>query len=229
MKINNSSSEKKLIKSPKESIREIEKREMVKFLFFDESSLDYDKNLIISISPTILDNIPKCNEYYIIRAPYGITKEDFSTFLYIYSNISYHTEDQICSNSKKLFSILKLMEFFQNEKFNVQIINCIILPELNCNIAIDLIIYSYDKLCYFSETGKDVDNAYFELFYQSLEELSKNEKIIIKNIDKLKSLDVKIVEELIQKTFRNLIFGRYYIEINEEPIKRNSNNKFSIN
>ena len=227
MKINNSSSEKKLIKSPKESIREIEKREMVKFLFFDESSLDYDKNLIISISPTILDNIPKCNEYYIIRAPYGITKEDFSTFLYIYSNISYHTEDQICSNSKKLFSILKLMEFFQNEKFNVQIINCIILPELNCNIAIDLIIYSYDKLCYFSETGKDVDNAYFELFYQSLEELSKNEKIIIKNIDKLKSLDVKIVEELIQKTFRNLIFGRYYIEINEEPIKRNSNNNYN--
>ena len=227
MKNNNISfSEKKLIKFPGENSKNIHKREMVKFLFYDGTSLDYDKNLILSINPAILDNIPKCNEYYILRAPYGITKEDFSTFLYIYSNISYHNGEQIGSNSKKLYSILKLMEFFQNEKLNVQIINNIILPELNCNIAIDLIIYYYDKLCYISETGKDANNSYFELFYQSLEELSKNERIIIKNIDKLKSLDSKIVEELIQKTFRNLIFGKYYNEKNEDSVKRNIYNNY---
>ena len=195
MRLNNSSSEKKIIKSPKDNFKEFHNREMVKFLFYDETSLDFDKNLIISMSPTILDNIPKCNQYYIIRAPYGISKDDFSTFLYIYSNISYHTGPQIGSNSKKLFSILKLMDFFNNEKFNIQIITNIIIPELNPNIAIDLIIFSYDKLCYFSERGKEADNAYFELFYQALEELSKNEILIIKNIDKLKSLDGKIIEE----------------------------------
>ena len=78
------------------------------------------------------------------------------------------------------------MDFFNNEKLNIQFITNIIIPELNSNIAIDLIIYSYDKLCYFSERGKEADNAYFELFYQALEVLSKNEMLIIKNIDKLK-------------------------------------------
>ena len=177
------------------------------------------------MSPTILDNVPKCNEYYIIRAPYGISKDDFSTFLFIYSNYSYHTGHQIGSNSKKLFSILKLIDFFNNEKLNIQFITNIIIPELNSNIAIDLIIYSYDKLCYFSERGKEADNAYFELFYQALEELSKNEMLIFKNIDKLKSLDGKIIEELIQKTFRNLIFGKYLIENNNESTINNSKNE----
>ena len=225
MKLNNSSSEKKIIKSPKVNSKDFPSREMVKFLFYDETSLDFDKNLIISISPSILDNIPKCNQYYIIRAPYGITKEDFSTFLYIYSNISYHTGPQIGSNSKKLFSILKLMDFFNNEKFNIQIITHIIIPEINSNIAIDLIIFSYDKLCFFSEHGKEADNAYFELFYQALEELSKNEMMIIRNIDKLKSLDEKIIEELITKTFRNLIFGKYLIEKNEDSSNNINNNE----
>ena len=230
MRLNTSSSEKKLSKSPKEKFKELHTREMVKVLFYDETSLDFDKNLILSMSPTILDNIPKCNEYYIIRAPYGISKDDFSTFLYIYSNISYHSGQQIGSNTKKLFSILKLMDFFNNEKFNVQIITNIILPELNSNIAIDLIIFSYDKLCFFSERGKEADNAYFELFYQALEELSKNEMLIIKNIDKLKSLDGKIIEELIQKTFRNLIFGKYLIEKNDNsPTNNNENIPNDIN
>ena len=223
MKLNSNSPEKKIIKSPNEKSN----KERVKFLFFDETSLDFDKNLIISMSPSILENIPKCNNYYIIRAPYGITKEDFSTFLFIYSNISYHNGPKIIDkNCKKLFSILKLMDFFNNEKFNIQIITYIIMPELDSTIAIDLIIFSYDKLCYFSERGKEADNAYFELFYQALEELSKNEMMIIKNIDKLKSLDGKIIEELIQKTFRNLIFGKYLIEKKEDSIINiNSNNE----
>ena len=229
MRLNTYSSEMKLSKSPKEKFKELSTREMVKVLFYDETSLDFDKNLIISMSPTILDNIPKYNEYYIIRAPYGISKDDFSTFLYIYSNISYHTGQQIGSNTKKLFSILKLMDFFNNEKFNVQIITNIILPELNSNIVIDLIIFSYDKLCFFSERGEEADNAYFELFYQSLEELSKNEMLIIKNFDKLKSLDGKIIEELIQKTFRNLIFGKYLIEKNDDSPTNNSNNELISN
>ena len=174
------------------------------------------------MSPTILDNVPKWNEIYIIRVPYGISKDDFSTFLFIYSNYSYHTGHQIGSNSKKLFSILKLIDFFNNEILNIQFITNIIIPELNSKIAIDLIIFSYDKLCYFSERGKEANNAYFELFYQALEELSKNEMLIFKNIDKLKSLDGKIIEELIQKTFRNLIYGKYLIENNNKSTINNS-------
>ena len=85
---------------------------------------EYDKNLIISLSPYLLNNIQKSNEIYTIRAPYGITKEDLELFLYIFSNINFNNSPKIIGkNIKKLFSILKLMDFFGNEKLNVQIIS----------------------------------------------------------------------------------------------------------
>ena len=67
MKINKSSSETNLNSE----------EEKVKILFYDETSLEYNKDIITSMSITLLDDIPKCKEYYIIRAPYGITKNDF--------------------------------------------------------------------------------------------------------------------------------------------------------
>jgi len=213
MKINKSSSETYLNTE----------EEKVKILFYDETSLEYNKDIITSMSITLLDDIPKCKEYYIIRAPYGITKNDFLEFMDIYAKRWQikSGEKHIGNDCKKLFPILKLMEFFGNEYINVQVITYIILPEINSNIAIDLIIFSYDKLCYFSEKGREANDCYFELFYNSLEELSKDEMMIIRNIDKLVSLDIKIIEELMQKTFRNLIFGKYFIERNDNS----SNNK----
>ena len=218
MKINKSSSETNLNSE----------EEKVKILFYDETSLEYNKDIITSMSITLLDDIPKCKEYYIIRAPYGITKNDFLEFMDIYSKRWQIKpgEKHIGNDCKKLFPILKLMEFFGNEYINVQVITYIILPEINSNIAIDLIIFSYDKLCYFSEKGREANDCYFELFYNSLEELSKDEMMIIRNIDKLISLDIKIIEELMQKTFRNLIFGKYFIERNDNS--SNNNNESAL-
>ena len=218
MKINKSSSETNLNSE----------EEKVKILFYDETSLEYNKDVITSMSITLLDDIPKCKEYYIIRAPYGITKNDFLEFMDIYSKRWQIKpgEKHIGNDCKKLFPILKLMEFFGNEYINVQVITYIILPEINSNIAIDLIIFSYDKLCYFSEKGREANDCYFELFYNSLEELSKDEMMIIRNIDKLISLDIKIIEELMQKTFRNLIFGKYFIERNDNS--SNNNNESAL-
>ena len=218
MKINKSSSETYLNSE----------EEKVKILFYDETSLEYNKDIITSMSITLLDDIPKCKEYYIIRAPYGITKNDFLEFMDIYSKRWQIKpgEKHIGNDCKKLFPILKLMEFFGNEYINVQVITYIILPEINSNIAIDLIIFSYDKLCYFSEKGREANDCYFELFYNSLEELSKDEMMIIRNIDKLISLDIKIIEELMQKTFRNLIFGKYFIERNDNSSNNNNESEF---
>ena len=193
--------------------------EYIKFVFYDLTSIEYEKNSILLLSKNLLNNIQKSDNIYLIRAPYGITKEDLISFINIYLKIeSNNFPKVILSNDiKKLFSLLKLMDFFGNEKKNCQIITKIIIPELNGDCAVELIIYSYDKLCYYSEKKKEANNAYFELFYQCLEELSSNENVIIKNIEKLKSLDIKIIEELIQKTFRKLIFGNYLIEKNDEP------------
>jgi len=216
MKINKSSSETYLNSE----------EEKVKILFYDETSLEYNKDIITSMSINLLDDIPKCKEYYIIRAPYGITKNDFLEFMDIYAKRWQIKpgEKHIGNDCKKLFPILKLMEFFGNEYINVQVITYLILPEINSNIAIDLIIFSYDKLCYFSEKGREANDCYFELFYNSLEELSRDEMMIIRNIDKLISLDIKIIEELMQKTFRNLIFGKYFIERNDSSVDNNNEN-----
>ena len=222
MKINKSSSETYLNSE----------EEKVKILFYDETSLEYNKDIITSMSINLLDDIPKCKEYYIIRAPYGITKNDFLEFMDIYAKRWQIKPDEkhIGNDCKKLFPILKLMEFFGNEYINVQVITYLILPEINSNIAIDLIIFSYDKLCYFSEKGREANDCYFELFYNSLEELSKDEMMIIRNIDKLISLDIKIIEELMQKTFRNLIFGKYYIERSENTsINNNESEILAVN
>ena len=214
----------KIAKNIKKNNKDSE--EYVKFIFYDLSSSEYNKNLIKIISPSILDNIQKSNEIYTIRAPYGITKDDLDNFIFIYSNISFNKNKTIIGNNiKKLFSLLKLMDFFGNEKFNIQIISKIIIPELNSDIAVELIIFSYDKLCYFSELKKEADNSYFELFYQSLEELSKNEDVIIKNIEKLRTLDQKIIEELIQKTFRKLIFENYLVEKDENSFENKDQNE----
>ena len=40
-----------------------------------------------------------------------------------------------------------------------------------------------------------------------MENISKNEKIVLKNLDKIKNLDKKIIDEIVEKTFKNLIYG----------------------
>ena len=72
----------------KESKNISNNNERIKFVFFDLTSSEYDKKTILSISPTILDNIQKLNDIYTIRAPYGITKDDLNTFIKIKSKKS---------------------------------------------------------------------------------------------------------------------------------------------
>ena len=75
--------------------------ERIKFVFFDLTSSEFDKKTILSLCPTILDNIQKSNEIYTIRAPYGITKEDLNTFIKMKSKKSYKTEYKIIENNKE--------------------------------------------------------------------------------------------------------------------------------
>ena len=202
-----------------------ESEEKVKFIFSDGSSKDYNKEVIDLINPFLLTNITKTNNYYNLRVPFGIFKEELSQFLFIYINNKNILHKPLIGNSiEKLYSILKLMEFFNNEEFNINLISYFILPEVNKNLAIELIIFSYDKLCYYSENGKQADNAYFELFYQSLEELSKNELILINNFEKIKILNKDIIEELFQKTFRNLIYNNYKFKNENEIVSVNKEN-----
>jgi len=116
-----------------------------------------------------------------------------------------------------VMKILSISDLFISEYFNTRFIKDILLKYNYKNIVIELIYYSYKKLCYYSDKKEEINNSYFDLFYQSLENISKNEQIVFNNLDKIKILDKKIIDEIIEKTFKNLIYGNtLLIEENEE-------------
>ena len=85
-------------------------------------------------------------------------------------------------------------------------------------ISLDIVNYSHKKLCIYSEKNEEINNVYFDLFYQSLEIISKNEQIVFNNLDKIKILDKKIIDEIIEKTFKNLIYGNTILVEEDEEI-----------
>ena len=204
----------------------------IKFFFDSGEEIIFDKNIFLSIKPVLKNNnnfkIKSLDNNCIqIEIPNNITKEDASLFLDIikyffnYNNNKVNKKMKIDEN--KIMKILSISDLFMSENFNMRFIKDILL-NINFNIfAIEMIFYSYKKLCYFTEKKEEVNNVYFDLFYQSLENISKNEQILFNNLDKIKILDKKIIDEIIEKTFKNLIYGNtILIEENEEFDKMKS-------
>ena len=165
-----------------------------------------------------------------MNLPKYISKEDLSLYISLIENFpkSFNDENIFGKNDdkdNKILNLLKISDYFNNEEFNVNLINNAIMPYNYDNIIIDLLNYSYKKLCDYSEQKELVNNVYFDLFYQSLGNISKNEKLVLKNLDRIKYLDKKIIDEIIEKTFQNLIYGNaLLIEENKEiNIDDNSN------
>ena len=201
----------------------------IKFVFDSKEELIIDKNIFLLIKPVLLNNnnlkIQTLNNDCIqIDIPNNVGKDDISLFLDV---IKYFYESEINNNNKinedqkidenKVMKILNISDLFISEYFNTRFIKDILLKYNYKNIVIELIYYSYKKLCYYSDKKEEVNNSYFDLFYQSLENISKNEQIVFNNLDKIKILDKKIIDEIIEKTFKNLIYGNtILIEENEE-------------
>ena len=201
----------------------------IKFVFDSKEELIIDKNIFLLIKPVLLNNnnlkIQTLNNDCIqIDIPNNVGKDDISLFLDV---IKYFYESENNNNNKineaqkidenKVMKILNISDLFISEYFNTRFIKDILLKYNYKNIVIELIYYSYKKLCYYSDKKEEINNSYFDLFYQSLENVSKNEQIVFNNLDKIKILDKKIIDEIIEKTFKNLIYGNtILIEENEE-------------
>jgi len=201
----------------------------IKFVFDTKEELIIDKNIFLLINPVLLNSnnlkIQTLNNDCIqIDIPNNVRKEDISLFLDV---IKYFYESENSNNNKinedqkidenKVMKILSISDLFISEYFNTRFIKDILLKYNYKNIVIELIYYSYKKLCYYSDKKEEINNSYFDLFYQSLENISKNEQIVFNNLDKIKILDKKIIDEIIEKTFKNLIYGKtILIEENEE-------------
>ena len=203
---------------------------IIKFIFESGNELSFDKNTFLLIKPILSNNnnliIKQLkNNNMQINLQNNITHEDLSLFLdiikYLYLK---ENKNKIVENidKSKIMKIFNISDLFMSENFNMKFIKDILLKINYDDTIFEIIFYSYKKLCIYSEKKEEINNYYFDLFYQSLENISKNEQIVFNNLDKIKILDKKIIDEIIEKTFKNLIYANtILIEDNEEIDKIN--------
>ena len=204
---------------------------IIKFIFESKEELVFDKNIFSLIQPELHNN-NKLNIKTIknnsveLFIPKNISKDDISLFLELIKNLFNKDNYNNKSNEEekmdvnKILSLLNISDLFESEYFNVRFIKDILLKTAYNDIVIDVIYYSYKKLCYYSEKNEEINNVYFDLFYQSLENISKNEQIVFNNLDKIKILDKKIIDEIIEKTFKNLIYENTILIEDEEDFEK---------
>ncbi len=190
------------------------------FKFADGSISEYDINSISIINPVLFSNIDKNGNYEIILPNY-INKPVLMDFLFIVKNGIGELEEYPGNNPNKFLNLIRISEYFKNEKISVLIINEIVIKKVNEENAFDLLDFSYERLN--TNSNEELDNCYFELFYRCLEIIGNNEHLFLKNIDRIKHLDKKVIDELLQKTFSHLVYGNYiYIE---SDVDDNSSNE----
>ena len=203
---------------------------IIKFIYESGNELSFDKNTFLLIKPILSNNNNliikqlKSNNMQ-INFQNNITHEDLSLFLdiikYLYLK---ENKNKIVENidKSKIMKIFNISDLFMSENFNMKFIKDILLKINYDDTIFEIIFYSYKKLCIYSEKKEEINNYYFDLFYQSLENISKKEQIVFNNLDKIKILDKKIIDEIIEKTFKNLIYANtILIEDNEEIDKIN--------
>ena len=190
----------------------------VKFILDSGEEIFFDKNIFLSIKPVLQNNDNLKIEFLTnnciqIDLPKNIKKDDLSLFLKFIKlfnsrEIINKKNEEEKIEETKIMNILNISDLFASEYFNEKFITNILLTNNYNNIIIEEIYYSYKKLCNISEKKEEVNNVYFDLFYQSLENISKNEQLVFNNLEKIKILDKKIIDEIIEKTFKNLIYGK---------------------
>ena len=189
------------------------------FKFADGATSEYDINSISIINPFLFSNIDKNGNYEIILPNY-INKLILMDFLFIVKNGIGEQEDYSSKNLNKYLNLIRMSEYFQNEKISLLIINNIIIKKVNEDNSFDLLDFSFERLN--TSLNEELDNCYFELFYKCLEIIGNNENLFLKNINRIKHLDKKVIDELLHKTFSHLIYGNYIFI--ENDVDDNSSN-----
>ena len=199
----------------------------IKFIFESGDELLIDKNIFLSINPKLSNNknfkIKYSNNNSIqIQIPKNIKKDDISLFYELIKYFKNENKNIIKEEEvievNKIMNIFNISDLFLAEEFNMKFIRDILLKINYLEISLDIVNYSHKKLCIYSEKNEEINNVYFDLFYQSLEIISKNEQIVFNNMDKIKILDKKIIDEIIEKTFKNLIYGNTILVEEDEEI-----------
>ena len=180
---------------------------MLRLRFSNNSYFDYETNTILRICPLLYDyHKPIKNNEFLM--PEDVTKLYLLDFMFLIKNGYKEIEDY---TTDCLIGLLKICDYFRNDNIAKQIVKDLIINKISEENCLDFLIYSYNKLnVQTNEMEHEFDtNIYFELFYKCLEIVEKNENILLKQYKKIKKVDKKLIDEILQKTFSHLIFGNY--------------------
>ena len=182
----------------------------IKFKFANNTLSTYDLSTISCINPYFFSSVTN-KKIIEIALPSYITSNLLMEFLFLVKNGLSDLEECPEENSKRILSLLRVSEYFNNDTITLQIISDVIMPKLNSENSFEYLKFSYDKLKKIKDNKVKNNSLYFDLFYRCLEIIGNNIQVFIKNINSIKQLDSKVLDELIQKCFATLVLGNYIL------------------
>ena len=201
------------------------------FIFHDKRKITLPAKQVINISSSFYFNNVNKETKNIIEIPNKISYETFNEFIQLVGITISNENKFVLKNDVDIIQLLQLSEFFENDTFSMLLINEYILYEdikISKNNAYILLILSFNKLNKLNVNDKynneeDIENIWLDLFLKSLEIVGKNLLYFFEE-KKLDVFDKKIIDELFEKFFMNLISSNYFIDT-----KDNKNSNFVRN
>ena len=195
------------------------------FVFHDKRKITLKAKQVMNISSSFyFNNINKENNN-IIEIPNKISYETFNEFIQLVRDQITNENKIIVKNNVDIIQLLQLSEFFGNDNFSMFLINEYILYEdikISRNNAYSLLILSFNKLNKLNINDKynneeDIENIWLDSFLKSLEIVGRNLLYFFEE-EKLDIFDKKIIDELFEKYFMNLISNNYQINTSNSKI-----------
>ena len=205
------------------------------FIFHDKRKITLPAKQVINISSSFYFNNINKETKNIIEIPNKISYETFNEFIQLVKTQISIENKLIIKNGVDIIQLLQLSEFFENDNFSMYLLNDYILFEddfkISKNNAYILLILSFNKLNKLNVNDRynneeDIENIWLDLFLKSLEIVGKNLLFFFEE-KKLDIFDKKIIDELFEKFFMNLISTNYLIDTKDNKINNFFQNKNS--
>ena len=202
------------------------------FIFEDKRKYTISSKQILCISSSFYYRHINNESKNKIEVPNKITYEIFDEFIKVIKEQISNENKFVIKNTTNILQFIELSEFFENDNFTMFLISEYIICDdikINKNEAYALLIMSFNKLNKLNINDKynndeDLENTWLDLFLKSLEIVGINLLYFFEQ-GKLDIFDKKIIDELYEKFFMNLISSNYLINLNENSNDNDINNK----
>ena len=202
------------------------------FVFEDKRKYTISSKQILCISSSFYYRHINNESKNKIEVPNKITYEIFDEFIKVIKEQISNENKFVIKNTTNILQFIELSEFFENDNFTMFLISEYIICDdikINKNEAYALLIMSFNKLNKLNINDKynndeDLENTWLDLFLKSLEIVGINLLYFFEQ-GKLDIFDKKIIDELYEKFFMNLISSNYLINLNENSNDNDINNK----